>query len=244
MLNIKWHVPQNIGFAITTRQGGVSKVPFDSLNLGMHVGDLAEDVQHNRDLAEKKHHMPSSPIWLEQVHGTNIIDLEQTHLKENHTFIADGSYSNQIGNVCTVMTADCLPLLLCNKQGTEVAAVHAGWRGLCNGVIESALKKFNVNANDILALIGPCIGPQAFEVGPEVRQEFMNFSQQSQGAFIAKENNKYLANLPLLAEQRLANFGVNEITHTNLCTFSNSELFFSYRKTPITGRMASFIWLS
>lgn len=240
LLNLSWKVPESIGFAITTRQGGVSQYPFDSLNLGMHVGDDPVAVERNRQQVQQVCKMPSAPLWLEQVHGTQIIDANNFPM---NTPKADGCYSNQRGLVCTVMTADCLPLLLCNKDGSEVAAVHAGWRGLCAGVIEAAISKFHCQTDDILALTGPCIGAEKFEVGQDVYRDFLQKSSQAQLAFKTNANNKYLADLALLAQQRLHSVGVKYITHSHLCTYSNPELFFSYRRNSDTGRMASFIWI-
>lgn len=240
MLNINWKIPKNVGFAITSRQGGVSQSPFNSLNLGDHVKDNQQHVLQNRQLVQKTFNMPAAPTWLQQVHGIDIVNLDNNI---HSTVIADGSYTTNTGKVCVVMTADCLPLLLCNKQGTEIAAVHAGWRGLCDGVIESAVKKFRSSPQDILALIGPCIGPHAFEVGQEVYHAFVAHSQPARLAFSNTSNNKYMANLALLAKQRLNALDVNNITQSNLCTYANPALFFSYRRQAITGRMASFIWI-
>ena len=233
-----WAVPDNIGFAVSTREGGVSLPPFDSLNLGDHVNDDPEAVAENRRRVQSLFSMPSQPVWLEQVHGTNVVSLPLDGSNQ-----ADASYSNIPGQVCVVMTADCLPVLLCDRNGTEVAAVHAGWRGLCNGVIEATLAKFKASPDDILAFTGPAIGPAAFEVGAEVREAFMAVDEVAEQAFVPVLPGKYLGNLELLATQRLQAAGVTQITCASLCTYTQSDKYFSYRKAAATGRFASFIWL-
>lgn len=241
--SIKWNIPQNVSFAISQRQHGFSQAPFHSLNLGLHVGDDPSHVLLNRKKVIEQYKMPTAPFWLTQVHGTDVIDLGKTELATNQHYIADASYTNQPQQVCVVMTADCLPLLLCNRQGTEIAAVHAGWKGLCQGIIENTIAKFKSAPKDILALTGPCIGANAFEVGAEVRNEFVKRDPKATLAFKAQGNNKYLANLPLLAEQGLLNCGVTAITHSYQCTYTNTNSYFSYRRENKTGRMASFIWI-
>ncbi|MCF1439283.1 MAG: peptidoglycan editing factor PgeF, partial [Shewanella sp.] len=225
-----WSAPDNVGFAISTRDGGVSLPPFDSLNLGDHVDDSPEAVAENRRRVQSRFAMPSQPVWLEQVHGTDVVSLPLNPL-DAHANRADASYTNVPGQVCVVMTADCLPILLCDRQGTEIAAVHAGWRGLCNGIIEAALSRFQSFAADIHALIGPAIGPTAFEVGSEVRQAFVVAHKAADKAFIPASPGKYLGNLEMLAHQRLIAAGVKQIHCTSECTYSLSEKYFSYRKT-------------
>lgn len=183
MLKHDWPIPENVAIAITNRFGGVSVSPFDSLNLGLHVGDKPQDVLTNRAILSQQFALPAEPTWLEQVHGTNIVEL-QTLAADSALTFADGSYSNQFGHVCAVMTADCLPILLCNQQGTEVAAVHAGWRGLCEGVIEQALAMFQSPAATLIAYFGPAIGPSAFEVGSEVRDAFISKDPQASKCFV------------------------------------------------------------
>lgn len=237
MFKHDWHVPDNINIAFTNRLGGVSKPPFDSLNLGLHVGDLEQDVLANRALLKQALHLVSEPFWLEQVHGTHVLDLSDTEINQ-----ADGSYSNQKGKVCVVMTADCLPVLLCNKAGTEVAALHAGWRGLCNGIIEAGIKKFNSPAGELIAYLGPAIGADAFEVGAEVRTAFLYQVIQADKYF-KKSGEKYLADIYGLAKQRLHLKGVTEVYSLKECTLSNLD-YFSYRRDKRTGRQASLIWLA
>ncbi|BDM65672.1 laccase domain protein [Shewanella sp. NFH-SH190041] len=235
---ITWAVPDNVGFAVSNREGGVSLPPFDSLNLGLHVDDNPEAVRENRRRVQHHFAMPAAPSWLDQVHSTKVVQLPLTASCQ-----ADASYTRCAGQVCVVMTADCLPVLLCNRQGTEVAAIHAGWRGLCQGIIENTLGHFSAPAEEIMALTGPAIGPTAFEVGPEVREAFMAYSPAAAQAFIPAAPGKYMANLEQLAVQRLNHAGVTDIHCTSLCTYTLSDKYFSYRKSPVTGRFASFIWL-
>lgn len=188
--------------------------------------------------------LPSEPLWLDQVHGIDVVNMAHLALSEvpsDSPIKADASYSHRIGDVCAVMTADCLPVLLCNKQGTEVAAIHAGWRGLCAGVIEQSIALFHSPATEIMAYLGPAIGPKAFEVGVEVREAFIQKHTQASQYFTPYQN-KYLADLAALATQRLSLIGVPQVFNANLCTFSDPN-YFSYRRDQQTGRMASLIWL-
>ncbi len=235
-----WPAPKNVRSLITTRLGGVSIGAFKSLNLGIHVGDDLECVLENRVRLSKS--LPSKPFWLNQVHGVEVIQLtNQTDLQGVPD--ADGSYTQQLGYVCCVMTADCLPVLICNAQGTQVAAVHAGWRGLLDGVLEKAIDTFDVN-DKLMAYLGPAIGPAAFEVGPEVRDGFCRTNQSSDSAFKSVEGtDKWLADIYLLAKIRMRNKGLMDIYGGNECTYRDSDRFFSYRRDGQTGRMASCIWL-
>ncbi len=191
--------------------------------------------------------LPSIPCWLQQVHGTTVLEASPGEASLDHESYpkADASYTHKPQIVCAVLTADCLPILLCNKQGTSVAAVHAGWRGLAAGVIEETLKKFTVSPDEILAWLGPAIGPQVFEVGPEVREQFMQMNAEAHLAFRPSPNpNRWLANIYFLAKQRLLKQGVNAIYGGENCTYSDTKQFYSYRREgEKTGRMASLIWL-
>jgi len=220
------------------RNGGVSAAPYDSLNLGDHVGDVPLAVARNRMLLGSL--LPSEPVWLKQVHGTTVID---TGVAGCGAPEADACVSRHRGAVCVVMTADCLPVLLCDEQGSVVAAAHAGWRGLCDGVIEQAVAAMNVPAHNLLAWLGPAIGPQAFEVGDEVRAAFVAKQPEAASAFTAHAPGKWLADICQLASQRLEALGVAGIHGGGLCTVSDSKRFFSYRRDGTTGRMGSFIWL-
>lgn len=235
----QWPQPQGVASCSSTRKGGVSHAPYDSLNLGAHCGDNPDDVEENRRRLFAAGGLPSKPVWLEQVHGKEVLRLDGGPYESKR---ADASYSNTPGTVCAVMTADCLPVLLCNLDGTEVAAAHAGWRGLCEGVLEETVACFDDRPENIMAWLGPAIGPTAFEVGPEVRDAFRAKDPQAISAF-SEAGKKYYADIYLLARQRLDNVGVRRIYGGDRCTFSQKDDFFSYRRDRTTGRMASFIWL-
>jgi hypothetical protein len=234
-----WPLPEGVAACSSTRIGGVSQPPYDSLNLGAHCGDALSDVEENRRLFYAAAALPSKPVWLEQVHGKDVLKLTGEPYVSKR---ADASYSSTPGTVCAVMTADCLPVLFCNKAGTEVAAAHAGWRGLCEGVLEETVACFNDVPENIIAWLGPAIGPEVFEVGPEVREAFMAKDIQADRAF-RPSGEKYIADIYTLARQRLAAIGVNHIYGGDRCTYSEAGDFFSYRRDRTTGRMASFIWL-
>lgn len=234
-----WPAPVNVRALITTRQGGVSAAPYASFNLGDHVGDDPVLVGKNRhDLTAI---LPAPPAWLTQVHGTLVLDastVTETAPK------ADASIARAPGVVSVVMTADCLPVLLCDRAGTVVASAHAGWRGLLDGVLERTIESMAVPAAELLAYLGPAIGPATFEVGDEVRQAFVAHSALAADAFVASSHaGKWLADLYLLARQRLQVMGVNAVYGGQYCTYTDVERFFSYRRDGITGRMASLIWL-
>lgn len=235
----EWPLPESVAACSSTRVGGVSEGAWDSLNLGAHCGDNLEHVEENRKRMFAAGKLPSKPVWLEQVHGTAVLHLTGKPYASKR---ADASYSNTPGTVCAVMTADCLPVLFCNKAGTEVAAAHAGWRGLCDGVLEETVACFKDSPENILAWFGPAIGPQAFEVGPEVRDAFMAKDANAVSAF-RPAGEKYYADIYQLARQRLGNIGVTAVFGGDRCTFSEKDDFFSYRRDRTTGRMASFIWL-
>ncbi|MDT3320049.1 peptidoglycan editing factor PgeF [Shewanella sp. SP1S2-4] len=242
MFNHDWPVPANVGIAMTNRHGGVSVHPYDSLNLGLHVGDAPELVMANRELLCKQLALTAEPVWLEQVHGTHVLNLDGLSLAPAvDTPIADACYSRTASLVCAIMTADCLPVLLCNQAGTEVAAAHAGWRGLCDGVIEATAAQFSSPMDELIAYLGPAIGPQKFEVGVEVQQAFCTLHSQSAACFIPS-GNKYLADIIGLAKLRLSLLGINHIYSADICTVSDTD-YFSYRRDKVTGRMASLIWL-
>jgi len=234
-----WPAPKNVKAVSTTRKGGMSAAPYDGFNLGLHVGDNAEHVQHNRDFLQQELELTLAPAWLNQIHSHRVIDLDKPL---NAIVDADGSYTQRSGLACAIMTADCLPVLLCDRAGTQVAAVHAGWRGLAGGIIDAALAKFSAPSSEIMAWLGPAIGPAAFEVGGEVREQFMALDPNAEQAFVAY-GDKWLANLYLLAIQRLQSYGVTQVYGGEHCTFNEPERFYSYRRDPVTGRQASLIWL-
>lgn len=232
-----WPAPANVKALQTTRHGGCSIAPYDSLNLGDHVGDAPLAVAHNRQLLSAL--LPSEPVWLKQVHGTAVVDAAQADCWPE----ADACVSSRTGAVCVVMTADCLPVLLCDEQGSVVGAVHAGWRGLCDGVIAQTVHAMNAQPAALMAWLGPAIGTRAFEVGDEVRAAFVARLPQSAAAFAASTPNKWLADLYQLARLHLNALGVTRIYGGGLCTCTDREWFFSYRRDGVTGRMGAFIWL-
>ncbi|TJZ72901.1 peptidoglycan editing factor PgeF [Chitiniphilus eburneus] len=233
-----WPAPANVRVGVTTRLGGVSTAPYGTLNLGDHVGDDVASVAANR--ARVRACLPAEPFWLQQVHGTTVARLDDAEAAR----VADAAVASTPGRVCVVMTADCLPVLLCNRAGTAVGAAHAGWRGLADGVLEATVAAMGTAPSELLAWFGPAIGPTAFEVGDEVRATFIAHTAEAAQAFRpGRIAGKWWADLYLLARQRLATLGVQSIHGGDLCTVSDAERFFSYRRDGITGRMASLIWL-
>ncbi len=235
-----WPAPPSVRAVQTTRRGGVSVAPYDSLNLGAHVGDAPLAVARNRQLLAEL--LPSEPVWLNQVHGTAVINTTAAGCGVPE---ADACISRNKGAVCVVMTADCLPVLLCDDRGSVVGAAHAGWRGLCEGVIEHTVGAMNVPPPSLRAWLGPAIGPAAFEVGEEVREAFVAREVRAAEAFVpARENNKYFADLYLLARQRLHALGITRIHGGGFCTYTDRERFFSHRRDGVSGRMGTFVWLT
>jgi hypothetical protein len=236
-----WPASANVKAFQTTRLGGVSVAPYDSLNLGDHVGDAPLAVERNRQLLGAL--LPSEPAWLEQVHGIAVADADSAECLPR----ADACIARRPGPVCVVMTADCLPVLLCDKAGTVVGASHAGWKGLAAGVIENTVHSMGVAPENLLAWLGPAISQAAFEVGAEVREAFIKADPQAASAFIPSPSQgggeKYLADIYELARQRLRALGIAEIYGGDRCTYSEPEQFFSYRRDGVTGRQGTFIWL-
>ncbi|MDP1923925.1 MAG: peptidoglycan editing factor PgeF [Thiobacillus sp.] len=220
---------------MSTREGGVSHAPWASLNLGDHVGDDPAHVAANR--ARLRCALPSEPGWLKQVHSATVVEAG-LNVPE-----ADAAYSRKAGTVCAVLTADCLPALFCDRAGSVVAAAHAGWRGLAYGVLEATVAAMQVPPGEILAWMGAAIGPQAFEVGDEVRQVFVAQHPETAAAFFPHAPGKWLADIYQLARVRLNHAGVPAVYGGGRCTFTETERFFSYRRDGVTGRMASLIWL-
>ncbi len=233
-----WPAPDNVRALQTLRHGGCSPAPWDSLNLGDHVGDDSQRVMANR--ARLRASLPADPCWLQQVHGVDVVDAASAVPGT----VADAAYARAPGSVCAVMTADCLPVLFCDRAGTVVAAAHAGWRGLLAGVLEQTLATMGCPAGTILAWLGPAIGPDNFEVGDEVRSAFIARNAEAAGAFRAAGGGKWLADLYALARLRLSIAGVAGIYGGGGCTFAERDRFFSYRRDGVTGRQASLIWLS
>ncbi|MGR5132691.1 peptidoglycan editing factor PgeF [Vibrio alfacsensis] len=233
-----WSAPKNVKAFASTRVGGFSTGSYQGLNLGAHVGDDWSLVEKNRDWLALQVNMPNAPVWLNQTHSTVVAQINEPTLD---VLDADGVFTSSQDVVCSAMTADCLPVLLTNTQGTQVAAVHAGWRGLANGIVENALALFS---GEVIAWLGPAIGPQAFEVGEDVLQAFVDFDSQARHAFLPRDiSGKWFADMPKLATQRLNKAGVTQVFDSGLCTFQDSDSFYSYRRDGVTGRQATFIWI-
>lgn len=235
-----WDAPNPVKALSTTRIGGFSQAPCDSLNLARHVGDDSASVTRNRRALAVAASLPEEPVWLAQVHGCEIADAASAAIGCE----ADAMVAHGPGRVCAVMTADCLPVLLCDESASHVAAVHAGWRGLVSGVVERAVERLGSDPAALLAWLGPAIGPQAFEVGEEVRDAFLAADAGCGHAFRPSPQGRWLADIYALARRRLARAGVERVWGGDLCTFSEPERFFSYRRDGRTGRMASLIWIA
>lgn len=232
-----WPAPINVKSLQTTRAGGISSPPYDSLNLGDHVGDSPLAVERNRILLNRL--LPSEPVWLEQVHGIRVANADMASCLPQ----ADACIARHRAAVCVVMTADCLPVLLCDTQGSVVGAAHAGWKGLAAGVIEATVQAMDVAPENIMVWLGPAISQNEFEVGDEVRAAFVAIQPQAASAFIPGRNGKWFADLCALARLRLNALGITAIHGGGYCTYRERERFFSYRRDGATGRMGTFIWL-
>lgn len=233
-----WSAPPQVKALCTTRIGGFSQHPYQSFNLAAHVGDDDKCVQRNRELLFNSLDLPAEPDWLEQTHSTRVVNLEHESSR-----IADAAITRKANTIAVVMVADCLPILLCNRGGSEVAAIHAGWRGLADGIIETTVVDMESPASELMAWIGPAISQQCFEVGDEVRDIFIARNQKHEDHFIANRPAHWLCDLPALAANKLSRLGVAEISRSEYCSFSDESLFFSYRRNATTGRMASLIWI-
>lgn len=232
-----WPAPARVRALITTRNGGRSTGPYASMNLGMRVGDDPNIVETNRRLL--KAFLPAEPKWLNQVHGTRVVNAESIA----DPVEADASVATSPGCVSVVMVADCLPILITDRIGSIVAVAHAGWRGLAAGVIENTIRAIEARPENLLAYLGPAIGPSAFEVGGEVRDAFVAVDQAAQAAFRPHQPGKWLADLFLLARQRLAKAGLANVYGGGQCTYSDPARFFSHRRDKVSGRMAALIWI-
>lgn len=240
-----WPAPANVRSYITTREGGISLPPYASNNLGLHVGDNPEHVAANRTQLSAHLGLQQSPQWLEQIHGVKVVHAKADGVVRT----ADGSYSNQPGQACLVMTADCLPILLCDKQGSQVAALHCGWRSLAKGICARGLQKFSSKPSDILAYLGPAISQPHFEVGVDMLEAFFkaarnqDHAEQIGRAFISAQRPlHFYADIYALARAELVALGVTAIYGGDYCTYADSQRFYSFRRDKTTGRMASLIW--
>ena len=250
LLTPNWPAPENVHAYSTTRLYGVSEAEFSGLNLALHVGDQPEAVHQNRQTLSGYLNLPDDPYWLNQVHQATAVNTAE-QIKQA-TPDADASFSTSKNQVCVVMTADCLPVLICNRNGNKVAAAHAGWRGLAEGVIESTITELQEAPEQLLVWLGPAIGAQSFEVGEEVKQAFIskfekaNLTQQNseqlESSFIENKPGHYLADMYQLARLTLSLIGVEAVYGGEYCTFSDANHFYSFRRDGKTGRQASLIW--
>lgn len=231
-----WPAPANIHAATTLRTGGVSQGRYASLNSATHVGDDSDLVQQNRRIIREMLDLPAEPIWLDQIHSNRAVKAVKTVSIQQ----ADASYTDEAGVVCAVMTADCLPLLACSTDGTQVAAIHAGWRGLLAGVIGNTVAA--MQQRNLLVWLGPAIGPDCFEVGAEVRDAFLDKSSAFNSAFKKQNNDKWLADIYQMARIELSGLGIDKVYGGTYCTVTEHERFYSYRRDTQTGRMATLIW--
>lgn len=245
-----WSVSQQIQAFCTTRQGGISKAPFNSLNLGLNAGDDLADVLQNRSIVRSE--LPAEPLWLKQIHGVTVSTPASRNSSGNGPFEADAAVTNIPNEVLAILAADCMPVLFASRSGDVIGAAHAGWRGLSGGVLENTIDEMialspGLSISDISAWLGPAIGPSAFEVGEDVLHAFAQQGQEIiSKAFIPVIGTpgKYLTDLYLLARDRLRALGIGQITGGEFCTVSSPERFFSYRRDKATGRFASLIWIA
>jgi hypothetical protein len=250
LITPEWPSSPKVHCLISSRLGGVSQEPYDSLNLGSHVGDIPEHVVKNRSLIRL--HIPSDPIWLQQIHSTLVSTPAQRNKLGSGPIIADAAITDIPNQVLAILTADCLPVLFASKDGSIIGAAHAGWKGLCAGILENTVSEMlharpQLKSSDLLAYMGPAIGPNSYEVGEDVYTHFASSSVGiKKGDFqeIPDKKGKYLANLYSLAKNRLNALGLNQIEGGQLCTFQEPKLFYSYRRDGVTGRFASLIWIA
>jgi polyphenol oxidase len=235
-----WPAPPGVRAAFTLRRGGVSVPPYDSLNVGGHVGDEPQAIAENHRRIASILELPAEPAWLQQVHGAEVADFDCTA----RAAPADAAVTRVVGRVLVVQVADCLPVLFAARSGLAVAAAHCGWRGLAAGVLEATVRALRVDPGAIDAWLGPAIGPQAFEVGDEVRAAFLAHDERAAIAFAANSRGRWQCDLYAIARQRLAALGLHAVFGSGACTYSDAERFFSFRRDGRCGRMAALIWLS
>jgi len=237
-----WPAPPGVRAAFTLRTGGVSAPPFDSLNVGVHVGDAGAAVTENRRRVRTQLRLPAEPLWLEQVHGTEVADLDVLSGQASESLTADAAIARRAGSVCVMQVADCMPVLFAARDGRAVAAAHAGWRGLAAGVLEATVARLAVAPGGLIAWLGPAIGPAHFEVGGEVRAAFLAHDAAAAEAFSANSRGRWQCDLGALARRRLSAAGVSAVFGGDWCTYSDPLRFFSYRRDGQCGRMAALIW--
>jgi polyphenol oxidase len=240
ILTPEWPAPPNVHAAFTLRSGGVSGAPFDSLNLGTHVGDEAPAVAENRRRVRAQLRLPEEPAWMEQVHGIEVLDLDSHGQAPG--IATDAAITRRAGPVCAVQVADCLPVLLAARDGSVVAAAHAGWRGLAAGVLEATVRKLTLEPGGLIAWLGPAIGQAHFEVGEEVCRAFLVHDAVASSAFVTNARGRWQCDLAGLARRRLTRIGVTGVFGGVWCTYADASRFFSYRRDGRCGRMAALIW--
>jgi YfiH family protein len=245
-IRASWPAPDNVHALTTTRncsheQPGKSTGVYASFNLAEHVYDQTSDVSSNRQLLNEHFKLPSEPAWLKQTHSDRVIKLDEVGQKELE---ADASWTTDTNIVCAVLTADCLPVFFTNSTGSCVAIAHAGWRGMLNGIISSTFNASDIEADDCMVWLGPAIGPNFFEVGDDVRQDFLAKDGACSQAFIKKDALHWMCDLYQLARIELEQLGIHNTSGGDLCTYSDKERFYSYRRDGETGRMASLIWIA
>jgi hypothetical protein len=255
-----WPAPPEVRALSTQRGGGTSAAPFESFNLGAHVGDSAETVLDNRRRLRALARLPAEPVWLSQQHGSEVLDLDGLQGAPGTDAPgaeapgaeapgaeaprpADASFTHRAGRVCAILTADCLPVLLTSDSGAGVAAAHAGWRGLAAGVVEATVQGLALPPSSLLAWLGPGIGPEHFEIGAEVREALLRADPGAEEAFLPNARGRYMADLAALARRRLERLGVVRIYGGGACTYASPERYFSHRRDGRTGRQATLIWL-
>ncbi|HEU4778697.1 MAG TPA: peptidoglycan editing factor PgeF [Steroidobacteraceae bacterium] len=239
LLQVDWSLPAGVHAAFTTRVGGVSAAPWDSFNVATHVGDAHADVAANRARLKTLLALPAEPAWLSQVHGTVVADVDS---HPQGVIVADAAVARQPGRVCVVMVADCLPVLFASRDGSRIAAAHAGWRGLASGVLEQTVKALGVPGEELTAWLGPAISQKHFEVGDEVRETFLKFDRAANSRFKMNARGRWQADLAGLARLRLASMGLTTVLGGDCCTYADPERFYSHRRDGKGGRMAALIW--
>jgi YfiH family protein len=243
-----WPSSARVRAAFTLRAGGVSGAPYDSLNLGAHVGDAPDAVAENRQRVRALFGLPAEPAWLQQVHGTDVADLDAPAppvvASVSGSLRADAAVTRAAGRVCVIQVADCMPVLFAARDGSAVGAAHAGWRGLAEGVLEATVSKLGTPPDRLLAWLGPAISQEHFEVGDDVRNAFMSYDPSAASAFVANARGRWQCDLYALARRRLSALGVRDVSGGGWCTFADAARFFSYRRDGQCGRMAALIWVT
>ena len=238
----EWSAPAPVRALTTTRCGGVSRSPYDTLNLALHVGDVAQKVLENRQIVQQALKLPQMPLFLHQQHTNTVCKIDGPK-KSGGPLVGDACWTDKPGMPLVVMTADCLPIVLCDRAGAVVAAVHAGWRGLDNGVIEATVASLPVPPTALMAWIGPGISQRHFQVGDAVRQQLCGRDRALTDHFVADETGRWRMDLAAIAAWQLQRLGVVQVWQSSLCTYAEAGRCYSYRRDGVTGRMGTFIWM-